>query len=471
MRVSLDQSRAACFAKEGTTSLRGKKISYKVISEDTYFDNSAGVQAASFFSYSYFRTDVKDAVSRPVIFAFNGGPGSSSIWVHVGFFGVDRIKYDDPVHPPVTPPFEVEPNPHCFLDIADVVVIDPVATGYSDVIDAEAAKEFYSTEADALAFTLFIEHWLSKYGRWNSPRFLCGESYGTVRNGMLAGAMVSSGGALKSIPVNGILMLGPILNVMPSYNPQFSERSVTDFLCMAATNHYHHPKGKPSLEEFAEEAWDFASGEYLRALFLCDCLPKKEYDAVVKKLTYYTGVSEKYIREHHLRIAMNDFLSEVVPGQVVGLYDSRYTLPENNRIGQFDVVPDDGAMGQYTSSYVGVFNDYFKPSLGITFDRAYIPINFGINATWNWEVARTPSDNLTAAMRRNKDLHVFWGTGYYDLCTTPGGVRHFIAQSGMPLERVTRKEYPSGHMPYLGEDSCIAMDKDIREFIAKALKK
>lgn len=469
MRISLDQSRAARFFKEGAADIRGKKISYKVISEDTYFDLGGGEQNASFFSYSYFRTDVDDCSSRPVIFVFNGGPGSGSIWLHVGFFGIDRIKYQDAVNPPAVPPYEAEANPHCLLDIADIVLIDPFGTGYSDVREPDALKEYLSTSGDALAFALFIEHWLSKYDRWNSPRFTCGESYGTLRSAMLADTLFCNGDTLRAISLNGIIMLGPILNIF-HYGPAIHEKSLTDLLCMAATNHYHHPEGKPSFKQFTEEAHRFSTDEYLRALYVCNMLTAEERAHILERLSYYTGIEPEYFEEHNLRIDMEDFIRKIVPGRVVGLYDSRYTLPKADRIGKFSLVPDDGAMGKYTPSYVGVFNCHFKKSLNIDFERPYIPITWTLDANWDWSVSRDPVESLAAAMRRNEKLHVLWGTGYYDLCTTPGSIRHLIAQSGMPLERVTRREYPSGHMPYIGDESSALMEADIREFISNALR-
>ncbi len=458
------------FTSEGEVNINGNAIPYKVISEDNMINDDGGKPMGSIFSFSYFRSDIENR-RRPVVFVYNGGPGSSSLFLHLGFFGPKRVKLDDVVHPPVCPPFEAENNPHCLLDICDIVMIDPVGTGYGRLLDEQAAPQFFSVQQDAYYIGLFIEGWLNKYNRWDSPRFLVGESYGTIRNcallDILMGGYSNLAGNLNGISVNGVIMLGPGVTTTSHYEQEGVEASVINLPTMAAVSWYHKREGKPKLEVFVEEAYRFSYDVYLRALFLGDRMPKDQFDDVVCSLSYYTGIDKHYFTEKGLRIDIEDFAGMLLKKEEmrVGFYDGRYIL-KNSNIGITDHVGDDPALCQCAPIFIGVMNNIVKKQLNITFERAYKSLVFDISKGWKFNYDRKPLQSLLAAMRRNRDMRVFFGSGHYDLCAVTGLARYTASHMGMTSERVIVKEYPSGHMPYLGEESVKMLADDMREFLS-----
>jgi carboxypeptidase C (cathepsin A) len=471
MKISNGEFQESHFTATGQVTLRGEPVAYEVVSEDNVLVGDDGKPAGSIFSFSYFRTGLADGAPRPVVFVYNGGPGSACIWQHLGLFGPRRVRLEDAVHPPTTPPYELDDNPHSPLDVCDIVMVDPVETGYGRLLNPEAAEQFFGIDTDANVMALFIESWLTRYKRWDSKIYLAGESYGTVRNCVLANALMAGPtsplGRLVAISVSGILMLGPAVSTSGYIFQEGVESSVIKLPSLAAIAWYHRPAGKPDLETFVEEAYRFSYETYLKALFLGDRMGPAERDEVIRRLVCFTGLDDSYFREHDLRVSKDDFVSMLLKdeGCQVGTYDGRYKLKQLLHTAMPDVVSDDPAMGQYTPAFTGAMNGPLKIELNITFDREYKAINFAINEKWKNESQRTPLQNLLAAMRRNEDLRVFFGTGYYDLATELGGVRYTVSHMGMPAGRVVVKEYPSGHMPYLGEESATILAADIREFI------
>lgn len=471
MKRALENFTESSFIAEGHVVIGGKTIPYTVISEDNVIHGDQGKPVGSLFTYSYFRKDINECRNRPVIFVYNGGPGSSSIWLHLGLFGPYRVKLDDVLSPPVNPPFKIENNPYCPLDVCDIVMIDPVETGFGCLIEQDSAEQFYGYDQDALSICLVIEGWLTKYNRWASPIYLAGESYGTIRScvlaNMLTGGPNTKSGILNGISVAGIIMLGSAVSTGKELFRENVEPSVINLPAVAAVAWYHKREDKPDLETFVEEAYRFSYEQYLQALFLGDALPSEQCVKVAGSLSYYTGVDQAYFLEHGLRLTINDFSVLLLKnkGLQVGLYDGRYVLKNTFDIGTPDPVADDPAMGQYTLSFIGAMNSIVKKELGITFDRPYKAINFNVNGTWKFDSERTPLQYLLAAMRRNKEMRLFFGTGYFDLATTTGAVRYTASHMGLPSERVTVKEYPSGHMPYLGEDSVQNLARDLKAFI------
>ena len=208
MRIEecLEKSR---FESQGSIVLKGQTIPYRTVSEDNFFVDEEGQPTATIFSYAYFRSDIEDPSTRPVLFAYNGGPGCSSLWVHAGLFGPRRIKLEDELHLPTVPPFELEDNPHCLLDLCDLVLVDPVGTGFGRLIQEKARAEFYDADGDVKAMALFIEQWLTRYNRRNSPILLAGESYGTGRSALLAAELLGAGPVKPDtlgLSVSGIML-------------------------------------------------------------------------------------------------------------------------------------------------------------------------------------------------------------------------------------------------------------------------
>ncbi len=456
------------FEAQGAVTIRGERIPYTAISEDNYIYGSDGKPAGSMFTYSYFRNDIADPSTRPVLFAFNGGPGSSCLWLHLGIIGPKRLKLDDEVHLPTTPPFTLEENPNCLLDMCDLVLIDPVGCGFGRLLNEEQKGMFFSTHGDIRALGIVIDSWMTRYGRHNSPILLAGESYGTCRSALLVGEL-NGAGPLDSqrlgIPVNGIMLLGSIF-----FDPIPAETSVLNMLTMAATHHYHRPNGKPARDQFLRQAEAFAAGEYLTALYQGDALCGAERQKIIERICYFTGMKEKYVRDHRLRIDMREFMHLLLEeeGKIVGFYDGRYTWPEDKTIPEFDVIADDPAMGQYTPAFhAGI--SLLKKELGITFDRSSYGLSQTVNKSWDRKIDQSPTASLAAAMRRNPQMRVFFASGLYDLCTTAGNAHYLATHSSLDQSRVKVADYPSGHMAYLGEESARLLGEDMREFFSAAL--
>ncbi len=475
MQITLQRVPRVSRCTEHETAIGGERVRYRAEAEETCAVDGDGTELAGICSYSYLRTDGADVGSRPVLFAFNGGPGSSSVWLHLGLFGPFRVKTAAAEEPAQLPPFELEANPHCLLDICDIVVVDPVGAGYSRLYRKDAAALFYGVRQDARVFALFIEEWLNRHGRLNSPRFLAGESYGTLRACMLLGELMGGpfgeGRCLAGIAVNGLLMLGTslTLSAMGNLPPIYPE--LLWLPSQAAVNHYHHPEGKPALRDFVEEAWRFSRGEYLVSLFEGEELPEGKKARASEKLAYFTGLPADWYRRHGLKANDWQFRSLVLQreGLDVGAYDGRYVMVHSEQQITRDPVMDDPAMGKYSPAFTAGMDILARRELGLSPEREYRAIDFAVNADWDYQSPVSPTEALTSAMRRNGRLRVFFGSGLYDLVTPPGAVRYLAAHLDLPRDRLTIREYESGHMPYLGEGSAAALSRDLRSFIRQAL--
>jgi carboxypeptidase C (cathepsin A) len=449
----------------------GTTITYLATAGDTFLTDSHGSPTAAVFSFTYSRQSVKDLSKRPVLFIFNGGPGSASLWIHMGALGPRRIAADDPAHPTTVGPFHTIDNSMSPLDIADLVFIDPVGTGFSHVVGGGKPEEFYGVNEDAKATADFIIAWLTRNHRWNSPKFVLGESYGTTRAAVLAKALGGGpfgGGTLPGVSLNGVVLLGLSMG-----SP--GEDAETQLLLpsLAATAWYHgkvDKKGR-TLEGFVSEVRQFAATEYGAALFAGSRLSGAERQTIAAKLAAYTGLPESFILEHDLRISSGDFAEQVLHDRAreTGRYDARFTLPHAGT--GHDPVADDPAMGQYTPGYVATFNDYLQTDLGVTLDQRYEVISFAaVNARWNWSPG-SPSTlrgpELATAMRRNPSMRLLVGSGYYDLVTPFAAAQYTIDHVEIPPDRVTFKNYESGHMVYLGDGPARAFVQDLREFIGR----
>lgn len=450
--------------RNGAIRLHGREAAYVSRFETARFEGGAQITA---FSY------LADSGNRPVVFITNGGPGSSSVWLHLGLFGPRRIHLDDPVLPPTVPPYRLEDNPHCLLDCCDLVLMDPPGAGLSAEPDETTSAEFYSVDGDALAFALFIEKWLQVHGRTNSPLYFIGESYGTLRAPALCDALMGGPFSAQkrqvSISLSGVGCLGTAFTTSASMLQKPSiEESILNLPCCAATAAYFYPQRFASPAEAADEAWKYAS-VYLDALFRGRALPEDAQQEVAAQIEHFTNIPASVLRENRLRFTMEQFRNTVLPGKSVGAYDGRYTMdgpgvPGNSPYpGMTDPVAEDPAMGRYTPSFVGGMN-LLREELGLP-DGIYKAINFDVNARWNYQSSRPPVGSLENAMRRNPSMRLFFGTGLYDLVTVAGSVRYTLANSGLPLDRVMAVEYESGHMPYLGEASARKLEEDLRRFL------
>ena len=287
------------FEGKGRITLRGVEVPFHTVSEDNVFYDDEGKPIASIFSYSYFRSDVEDVDSRPVIFAFNGGPGTSSMMLHVGLMGPKRIKYgevDDDGLP--LPPYESCDNPQCLLDIADIVMVDPVGTGFGRLIDESKKDLFWGIEADAEALLTFVQAWLARYNRWKSPKYLCGESHGCTRATIAAGWVSRWRRAGHSVTFDGLILIGNTVSVGKYFMQGLQiYPAVLAFLTLAAVNWYHNHPSDQTVEEFVAEAKQFADTEYLLALSRQPWRQKNREQISNGSCT--TQVSRRYLRSGH----------------------------------------------------------------------------------------------------------------------------------------------------------------------------
>ena len=464
------------FETKATVFLRGENIDYRTVCEDYPVYAQDGTLVGTMFSYTYLRTNATEIENRPVLFAYNGGPGSSALWLQTGLLAPKRVKLEDPLNPNTLPPFELEVNQDCLLDVCDIVIIDPLGTGFSKIIDIEKQKEAYSVEQDALIFSQFIQWWLEHYNRKQSPKYLLGESYGTTRSCVLAnilmGGPTSGSGKMTGITLDGMILMGTALFVNPESN-FFTEgridQMMLDLPTMAAVNWYHHREGKPELSFFLKETRDFIVNDCLKAYYLGESISDQEKKSFIEKLAYYTGLSQHFLVRNNFRVSMADFSREILGEEnlIIGMYDGRYTMPYIPTMGADDPVSDESAMGAYTPAYRGAFMRIAKEELGIELDREFNIINFHVNGMWNFESTKTPFACLQSVIRRNPEMRILFSNGQYDLITTIGQARYTANHLKAGKGQIIVKEYSSGHMTYVDQENRRKLCSDLREFITK----
>ncbi len=467
------------FVTQREIRIRGQRVRYTATAGESYITNLYGHPIASFFSFAYVKDGPRDP-SRPVMFVFNGGPGSASLWIHMGAIGPRRLVLDQEVNPSVTPPFGLQDNPNSILDVADLVFIDPVGTGYSQAIGNAVNADFFGIDEDAESVARFIEAWITENGRWNSPKYLMGESYGSVRAAILPRTLMGGplySGVMRGITVDGIVLLGVALGIYDQPQPPTGpDPRAGLFLPGFATTAWYHnrvDRAGRSVEQVYEEARRFGETDYAAAVHRLGAgdLPEAEKQAVAARLAALTGVpAEAWIRSN-LRLSNQAFLRALLAeqGLEAGNYDSRYTLPLTPTGN--DPVADDPAMGRYVPGFISAFHDMIRDDLNVRMPMPYNAITWvGLNFAWRRErfgvpVAPTVAGELAVSMRRNQNLRLLVASGYYDMVTTAASAESQVRRAGLPADRVTIRNYESGHMLYLG-DTAEAFSNDVRALIA-----
>ena len=466
-----DEFKPARFESTGTITLHGEEIKYHTVSEDNVFYGKDGKPVASVFSYSYFRDDVENTAERPVIFGFNGGPGSSSMYVHTGFLGARRLKYGDPDRPTSFGPYEVIDNPNCLLDVADIVLIDPVGTGYGVLIDEEYKKEFYGIEQDAEALLNFCELWLRRYNRTLSPKYLVGESYGCTRAATAAGiAATMSKSRVYGVAFDGLVLIGNTVTVGQYFGENiYCEPSVIGFPTYAGVHWFHHHPTEQPVDEWVMEAKNFADSEYVLALHKGARLSAEEREHIIERVSYYTGVSREYLIENDLKIDDDTYRIEVLKkdGKSVSRYDGRMTRPRHypEVVEEKTGLWDDATADRYDTLFYNALTGDILPRLNVKLDRQYQPLGMHFKDWDKVTPAGTTAEQLRNAMTRRMGMRTFFANGWFDLCTEFGYVWHTVDHANLPLDRVFIKGYESGHMIYIGEENVKALTDDIRTFV------
>jgi len=452
----------------------GRNVAYKATAGTLLIKDDKGQPTVSMFYVAYTVGDGK-AAQRPVTFLFNGGPGSSSMWLHMGSVGPVRVANagDQPIPPP---PYSTVPNEYSLLDKSDLVFIDAPGTGYSQLVGAAKGKDFYGIDQDADAFAKFITRYVGDNHRWNSPKFLFGESYGTTRSAVLAKQLQDEG-----MELNGIVLMSSILDFSVWANTGVDHGYIVNLPTEAAIAWYHNkvPNKPADLAGFIAAVRQFASTDYTLALARGDAITPAEADRIATQLSQYTGLSTTYIKQANLRIDPSRFRKELLRDQrrTVGRLDGRFEGIDPDAAGE---TPDgDAASDAATGAYLAAFNQYATSALNYTSDHAYLPNNYGvINRNWDWkrEHQRFPQapyvgSDLADTMRRNPHLKVFSANGYYDLATpfyaTEFDLGHLSLDPAIS-KNIEYGFYPSGHMIYFDVDALKQVKADLARFYDEA---
>jgi carboxypeptidase C (cathepsin A) len=455
------------------------KINYMAIASETAMTNGQGDTTAYLWSVSYLRNDADIRKNRPVTFIFNGGPGSASVWLHMGLLGPKIVQVPGKAEADDgAPPYPIVDNPYCLLDITDLVFIDPVGTGYSRVVGKGKVEDFWGLKEDAQSIAQFIRIWVTKNQRWNAPKYLAGESFGTTRAASVASELMSGG---QDLALNGIVMISQALDYAGSTSEHDNITSYFTYLpAMAATAWYHQKAGKGiSLEQFVDSARNFAYHEYLPCLYRGSLIDQSTKTRISERLHYFTGLHTKYIEQSNLRILVPRFQKELLreEGITIGRLDGRYKAQEADLVSERPTLGDPASYS-ISSAYTAALNQYFADALKVEMDRPYLTSNSAIYSKWNWKpVPRTsgwePSYVNTArqlgdAMRKNTELKVLVLSGYYDLITPFFDAEYTFTRNGIVTDRVTFKYYEGGHMMYTHADDFPKVCQDIRLFLSRS---
>ncbi|MGI4746730.1 MAG: S10 family peptidase [Janthinobacterium lividum] len=492
---------------DGTVTVRGQKIDYQAVAgtlvvhpkgwddvdafdraKDEKKDDKNPTAEASMFYVAYFKKGVRPE-NRPITFVYNGGPGSATVWLHMGAFGPKRVVTADDTHTDAAP-YQLVNNDDSLLDASDLVFIDAPGTGFGRIAGKDKEKAFYGTDPDAYAFTSFIAQFLGRFGRYNSPKYLFGESYGTTRSAILAHELQEE----KSIDLNGVMLLSQILNYdnsidSPQFNPSFDQPYMLALPSFAATAFYHHKLDTqpPDLRKFLDEVEHFALTDYNGALQQGTALPDAERDRIAQKIHDYTGLPVDYIKKANLRINGGEFEQTLLGKDEMdtGRLDSRFSGPAMDPLAQRpDYDPQSAAM---SAAYIAAFNDYSRKVLhygdGGPADDGWMDYKQSANNIRDWSFTHQPPGaprpvrgvpnvlpDLAAAMKYNPKLKVQLNQGYFDLGTPffegVYEMRHLPIPKSL-AGNVEINQYQSGHMVYAHQDALKLLHDNAADFIRR----
>lgn len=460
--------------------LGGRSLAYSARAGTITLRNVDDQPTARIF-YTAYTLDGADPVGRPVTFLYNGGPGSSTMWLRMGSFGPVRVSAGD-ARTTVGPPYRLLDNNYSLLDKSDLVFIDMPGSGYGRIIGAGKPKDFWGVDQDADAFAQFIQRYLTNFNRWNSPKFLFGESYGTTRSAVLSGVL-----ATRGIALNGIVLLSSFLNPMVDYNDGApiggGDWAYVLYLpTETATAWYHHAiPGAPGLSGLLAQAERFALGEYLDGLAAGSQLAPDRFNDIVAKLHRYTGLSERYIRNSNMRISYDRFQNELgrQRGITVGRLDGRFQTYVLDRP---EISPDwDATDSAIDGAFVATANDYMRQVLKYDTPLLYrsqiYDLIYAGDSSWNFKHGNDPqtfnvAPDLAQAMTYNPRLKIFSANGYFDFATpffaTQYVLEHLYIAPALQ-KNITYGFYESGHMVYLHPDALAKFHADLERWYAMVL--
>ncbi|GFO59955.1 peptidase S10 [Geomonas silvestris] len=453
-------------------SIGGKEYSYTATASFLPLTSEAGEPEAEIFSTSYTIDTPQGAPKRPIMFVFNGGPGAASAWLHLGALGPRRVEMLPDGNLPA-PPFRLVDNGSSWLDLGDLVFVDPVGTGYSRAGKPDLAKGYASVRGDIESLLKFVRLYLTRNERWSSPVYLVGESYGTFRCAGMADQLAEHGVAL-----NGIILISSVLNFQTISFDNGNDLPYQLFLPSYTATAWYHKKLAPELmqdlERTVTEAENWAGSEYQLALNKGDRLTPGERREVVAKLSRYTGLSPAMVDNLNLRIDGRTFVRELLRDQrrTVGYMDSRFNAANVDPAASSGFDP---TVTTIRPPYTSLVNNYLREELGFKSDLEYYTLGGGIGH-WDWETKNgyaDTSDNLRNTMAKNPYMKVFVASGLFDLATPHFATDYTLAHLGLtpPLrQNITTHRYRSGHMMYLEKESLAQLKRDVADFIAASSK-
>lgn len=451
-------------------TISGRVLKYSVTTGMLPVINDENETEAHVFFMAYVADRAGDRSERPLTFSFNGGPGSSSVWLHLGALGPRRVEMLDDGGMP-GPPYRLVDNEHSWLDLTDMVFIDPVGTGYSRAV--KEGEPFWGVDGDIRSVGEFIRLYLTRYERWTSPLFLVGESYGTTRAAGLTGHLVDRG-----IAFNGVILVSSILNFQTARFTKGNDLPYLLFLPTFTATAWYHKKLGPDLQadlrSTLDEVETWAGDEYWVALAQGDRLSPDERNRIAGILSRFTGLSEDYIERTNLRIEASRFRKELLRSEnrTVGRLDSRFKGVDTSAAAER---PDfDPSMAAIRPPYTAAFNDYVRQELGYENDRRYYILGGGFEK-WEWGSASggfpDTSEALRSAMAKNPYMKVFVASGYYDMAPPYSATEYTLSHLELhPSLRgnISTGEYEAGHMMYIQKESLEKLKADVTAFIEGA---
>jgi carboxypeptidase C (cathepsin A) len=472
--------KAQVFKSVQTSKINGQNLKFNTLAGTMELRDEKNKPIALHGFTAYFKEG--GTQNRPIIFSFNGGPGSSSYWLHMGIMGPKRIVVNDPHYTPAAP-YTLEDNTNSILDVADVVMMDPIGTGLSELIGKSKGKDFWGVDQDIRATSLFIMQFLKQYDRLQSPKYLLGESYGTFRNAGVMDYLLNRGYAL-----NGVIMVSAVFDLRTlTFPPNDDLPYVVHFPTYAATAHYHNQLNSEmhakDLETFIDEVREFTEDEYSTALFKGTRISIEEKKKIAQKLVDYAGCSIDFWMDANLKVKAGEFFNELLKhtGKTVGRLDSRYVGINENLMNQYAIT--DPQSDAISPAYTVGFLDYLYGNLGVSKDLNY-KTTAGVDPEFKWDwshkgtkgwgtqIAINTSIDMASAMSKDPNLKVLIMNGYYDLATVFYGVEHTVDHMNLAPEiqdNITMTYYESGHMMYIHPPSMVKFKIDLKSFIEATL--
>lgn len=453
-------------------TIDGENIDYTARAGTLPLKKEDGTVRASVFYIAYERNGLGSEKPRPVTFCFNGGPGSSSVWLHMGALGPKRVVLSDDGLTAAAPPYKLADNEHSMLDVTDLVFIDPVSTGYSRAEKEENAKEFHGFQQDIDAVAEFIRLYVTRNERWDSPKYVAGESYGAIRASGLASTLQDRFGMY----INGVALVSGVLDFRTLYTHTSNDLPYVVFLpSMTAAAHFHKKLSEPlmsDLKETVAKAEEFAMGEYATGLMKGSALSDDDRASLVKKIATFTGLDETFIDQHNLRVSPSAFRKELLrdKGVSIGRFDARMEGFDSQRAGEY---PDyDASYSIIYGAYASTLNAYLREELEFETDLPYEILTSRVRP-WNYDSFTnryvTVADHLADALSTNTHLKVFVACGYHDLATPHLAIRYTIDHIRIAPQLRNNFSfgfYDGGHMMYTNLESLAAFKSDMAKWMS-----